>query len=70
MDIPNLHWKTLKMVIDEFFNCLSAEEYQRLREYDDFFDAITNKQVDVDKFLLQQSIISLGKDLQLLKNDL
>lgn len=65
---PNLDFNTVKMFIDEFINCLSKNEYQRYKLQVQMINIFTNKQISLDKFLLNDNIKNYNKELREIKN--
>ncbi len=70
VNYPDISLKTIKMFMDNFSGCLSANEIERYRLSLQLISEITSKQITIDEIVFNAKVENLENDLNGLKDDI
>ena len=69
VNYPDISFKTVKMFIDKFYDCLSKKEKERWKLQYQIISEFSLKQISLDSFVSKDKIIKLDNELNNLKKD-
>ena len=68
INYPNIHFKTVRLFIDNLIKNLSELEKERYSLHIQTIKSFTDKQITIDNFLLKNNINEMEKELEVIKN--
>lgn len=69
LNYPDISFPTVKLFIQEFFNCLSEKEKERYKINYRMISEFTLKQITIDYYVKETIIDNLNNELLKIKND-
>ena len=69
LNYPDINFITVKLFIQEFYNCLSKKEQIRYITECQLINEFTLKQISIDSFIQKTKVVNFENELNNLKND-